>query len=112
MNLFLLFRKKNSLKTSAATPRKRSTRRSYHAVEVVYPSGRSCAAVRRLKGKAFLSAEAPKIVVEGCSQPKECQCRYKHLEDRRRNLRRDTDMGFPPRRMVDERRKTSDRRTS
>ena len=69
----------------AATSRKVVS--PYHCVEI-RARGEGCAAVRRLAGKRFLSAEAPLIPLMGCSVGA-CACTYKHYNDRRREDRRD-----------------------
>jgi hypothetical protein len=109
MGLLSIFQKKKPLKKLAVQQFAPSKTR-YHAVQIVCPSGRTCEAVRKFRGQVFLSAEAPTLAVAGCSHPKDCTCRYKHLADRRRKTRRDTDFGFPPRKMINERRQVSDRR--
>ncbi|QYJ85462.1 hypothetical protein K0I73_14830 [Shewanella mesophila] len=56
--------------------------RSYHSVEIVNESG-MCASAKGLKGKRYLSQDAPKIPLPNCEN-KECNCRYIHYEDRRK----------------------------
>jgi hypothetical protein len=69
---------------------------SYHAVSIRH-SGRCCQAVTRLEDQRFLSTEAPRLPVEGCTSPRQCNCRYQHHTDRRDDARRDTDVGLPER---------------
>jgi hypothetical protein len=60
----------------------------WHAVSIV--RGRqSCAAIARITGKKWLSAEAPQIPIAGCTL-KRCECRYRHHADRRSTDRRES----------------------
>jgi hypothetical protein len=58
----------------------------YHAVGIAPGSG-CCKAVTELKGRRYLSSEAPKIPIPACDA-KSCQCRFVHFEDRRENENR------------------------
>ncbi len=60
----------------------------FHCVEVVPHEGTACEAVRSIKGKRFLSAEAPAIPLAGCTEAN-CKCDFAHHEDRRVGDRRD-----------------------
>ena len=71
--------KKKSSKAAAANP--------YHCVELKMPYN-ACDAVLELQGKRFLSLEAPQVPLPGCDQ--DCQCKFKHHDDRRSEDRRDT----------------------
>lgn len=53
----------------------------WHAVTVQYGS-KHCKAVEELAGQRFLSKEAPKLPLRGCTEP-QCSCRYRKHEDRR-----------------------------
>jgi hypothetical protein len=53
----------------------------YHAVEVS-PALGCCKAAVDLKGRRFLSAEAPKLPLPGCDAAS-CRCRFVHHNDRR-----------------------------
>ena len=68
----------------------------WHAVKVV-GKAHSCRATEGLRGKRFLSDEAPRLPLPECSSPGRCGCIYMHYSDRRRDLRRDTDRGNFPR---------------
>lgn len=50
-----------------------------------------CEAARTLKGKRFLSAEAPRLPLAKCSAPAECRCVYKKYPDRRAGPRREVE---------------------
>lgn len=60
---------------------------SYHAVELRATSERGCAEVRALKGRRFLSAEAPPLPLPNCGRSA-CSCVYVHFSDRRVRQRR------------------------
>ena len=49
-----------------------------------------CTPVAPLVGQRFLAEDAPRIPVEGCTNP-DCRCRYVHYRDRRTESRRDSD---------------------
>ena len=71
------------------TPRKPA--RPYHAVCVI-PGERACSAVEELRGKRYLSREAPILPLKACDKAT-CQCRYEHYKDRRKGPRRTRDYG-------------------
>ena len=107
-------RSSKTLGKAASKSVKKSPRQSeplpYRAV-TVYSKIDCCQAAARLEGQKFLAAHAPQLPLGGCSQPDQCQCRYRHLEDRRQEMRRDTDHGLPARAYSDsERRCRNDRR--
>jgi hypothetical protein len=101
--------KKRPVKSARTSPGKAEPL-PYPAVSV-YSKVNCCEAANRLEGQKFLAAHAPQLPLGGCSQPESCQCRYRHMDDRRQDLRRDTDVGLPPRAFVErERRSRRDRR--
>ena len=59
-----------------------------------------CAAAEALRGKRFLSNEAPLLPLRDCGSPGTCKCRYQHHQDRRAVVRRATDRGELPVRKV------------
>ena len=59
-----------------------------------------CAAAQALRGKRFLSNEAPLLPVRDCGSPGSCKCRYQHHHDRRAVVRRAADRGELPVRKV------------
>jgi hypothetical protein len=69
--------------------RKAST--AHHAVSIL-PGPRCCDEARGLRGKKFLSREAPQLPLKNCGLAN-CTCRYEHHQDRRGGLRRVRDMG-------------------
>jgi hypothetical protein len=66
--------------------------KTWHAVSVV-PKGASCEAAHAIRGNRFLSAEAPRLPLVQCTNPKSCVCAYKHYEDRRGSPRRNDEAG-------------------
>ncbi|MDG2277367.1 MAG: hypothetical protein P8L31_05355 [Pseudomonadales bacterium] len=54
-----------------------------------------CKAAERNGGQKFLAAHAPQLPLGTCDRPQQCRCRYKHLNDRRQESRRDEDNGIP-----------------
>ena len=81
----------------------------YHAV-LICAAPESCALVQSLEDYAFLSKEAPRLPLSGCTA--NCKCTYQHLDDRRHKLRREEDDGIhsffdgPDLRLMPGRRKT------
>ncbi len=53
----------------------------YHSV-AIKPCARPCPAALALKGRRFLSAEAPRLPLSDCNE-QSCGCVYQHHEDRR-----------------------------
>jgi hypothetical protein len=91
LDLFRLFRKKGE-----AQPEKSGAAR-YQAVRLQFDRRLACAAVRELEHKVFLGNEAPTYPLLGCSRKGACKCSYRHLSDRREDMRRDSDHGLPER---------------
>ena len=69
----------------------RTPDRRWHAVAIV-PAATACAAARACKDNRYLSAEAPRLPLEGCDAAR-CDCRYGHFDDRRRGPRRAEEKG-------------------
>ena len=62
----------------------------WHAVGI--STGVSCCkAAVFLRQTRFLSRQAPPLPLQGCTQGKSCQCKYKHYSDRRSGPRRVTE---------------------
>lgn len=53
----------------------------YHAVSIKV-TGMACAAAKDLTGQRFLSTEAPRLPLPGCTAT-DCNCRFVHHKDRR-----------------------------
>ncbi len=58
-----------------------SSAHPYHCVEIIDDS-EQCQNALNLKGKRFLSQEAPSLPLFGCKNS-ECRCHYMHFDDRR-----------------------------
>lgn len=82
---FLFIRKKSNKKLNKKT--KHIEHGKFHCVTVQFPK-QACAAVKKLKGKRILSAEAPVFPLSGCDAAT-CNCRFQHHEERRVDDRRD-----------------------
>ena len=67
----------------------RPTKSPWHAVSLILGKS-ACPAARELGRRRWLSAEAPRFPLPGCTVA-ECGCRYKHHADRRSGPRRNTD---------------------
>ncbi len=72
----------------------------FHGVSVHSKAECGCVAVENLSGVRYLSAEAPMLPLDDCNSPGRCQCTYKHYQDRRSGIRRDSDIGLPLNRMA------------
>jgi len=53
----------------------------------------ACEAARQLRGHRFLSRDAPRLPLPECTQQSQCQCKYRHLKDRRGPQRRAEEEG-------------------
>jgi hypothetical protein len=110
--MFSLFKRMARVpdKKQAAAPES-----AYHAVDIV-SNGVCCKAVQHLAGTRFLSRERPpQLPLGNCDFPQACTCRYRHHEDRRRELRRHSDHAWgsaAPLPADRERRRASGRRAS
>ena len=94
----------------AKKPTPKTQQNPYRGV-TIYSRGDCCEAAQRVQGQKFLAAHAPQLPLGGCTQPELCKCRYKHLADRRAEVRRDADHGLPGQRYHIERRtRKGDRR--
>ena len=61
----------------------------FHAVEIQVPAS-ACEAAKALSGHRYLSRETPPLLpLADCDRRGECQCRYRHHEDRRGDSRRE-----------------------
>jgi hypothetical protein len=81
----------------------------WSAVSIVSTSS-SCEAARVLKGKRFLSAEAPRLPLPDCTSSAACTCTYAKYADRRAGPRREIDTTGLRRTMTAERRSSRGRR--
>jgi hypothetical protein len=85
--------------------------KTWHAV-CVLPGAAACDAAHALRGRRFLSRDAPRLPLPDCNREAECQCKYQHLADRRGDPRRadDTAVGMASRAGSNERRRPGERR--
>jgi hypothetical protein len=85
----------------------------WNAVAIIAATG-GCEAARALKGKRFLSAEAPRLPLAKCNAPAECRCVYKKYPDRRAGPRREVEKTGLQRALPgnDERRRRRGRRST
>jgi hypothetical protein len=83
-----------SREAARAAPKNSPTRQwisnPWHAVSVI-PCKPACGVARQSSRVRFLSNEAPKLPLPGCDR-RTCECRYRHHDDRRRSLRRSSDV--------------------
>jgi hypothetical protein len=64
-----------------------SVKDSWKAVAIVAGNS-ACPAALQLSGKRFLSRNAPRLPLPECTRQDQCQCKYRHLSDRRGAQRR------------------------
>jgi hypothetical protein len=72
------------------TPMVKQAGPRWNAVSVIPATG-GCEAARGLKGRRFLSADAPRLPLPQCASPVTCQCVYKKYADRRAGPRREAE---------------------
>jgi len=65
-------------------------RLKYRGAEVIAAPG-ACDAARSLMSLRLLSADLPLLPLKTCSEPATCKCKYRHFDDRRRSLRRESE---------------------
>lgn len=82
----------------------------FHGVAVRPRGDDCCKAVNALGTERFLSEDAPLLPLAECSDPQRCRCVYEHFDERRDNLRRETDVGMPQRLHPEEKRAGHGRR--
>lgn len=83
----------------------------WHAVSIS-ATANACSCARKLSRARFLSKDAPALPLVGCSSRK-CDCHYRHHQDRRNELRRESDVGASSRHwMRQERRSSAGRRVN
>ncbi len=87
-----------------------SVNKLFHGVAVRARDENCCDSVEELGGQRFLSEEAPLLPLGNCSNPQGCRCVYEHFDERRDNLRRESDVGMPVRTHVEDKRAGMGRR--
>ena len=80
-------------KTPRAQHEQAIAKTSHHGVQVMANSVECCEAVRAIAGKLFLANDVPLLPLRECTSS-DCQCTYKHYDDRRTDARRDWDIGL------------------
>jgi hypothetical protein len=87
-----------------------AVRHLFHGVAVKPSDACRCKAVVEIEGKRYLSDEAPTLPLARCDSPQDCRCVYEHFNDRRTEVRRETDSGLPPKERPADRRMHAPRR--
>lgn len=87
-----------------------SVNKLFHGVAVRARDENCCTSVVELGGQRFLSEEAPLLPLGDCSNPQGCRCVYEHFDERRDNLRRESDVGMPVRTHLQDKRAGMGRR--
>jgi hypothetical protein len=101
-----MFRRKRSPRVPTATAR---LSHLFHGI-AIEPGEDACQAARNLANERFLSDEAPHLPLDGCTTGASCRCVYRHYADRRTEVRREADLGLPPRMVRNENRNGAGRR--
>ncbi len=84
---------------------------AWRAVSVV-ATEKCCQAAKECVGKRYLTAEVPRLPLQGCTQT-HCECKYRHYNDRRVKPRRSSERGgFAKQRVAIDRRATPCRRSA
>jgi hypothetical protein len=65
----------------------------FAGIEIVPSRTTCCKAASQLSGQRFLVGTAPRLPLPNCDS-QQCKCIYRRLEDRRTDVRRDTDVGI------------------
>jgi hypothetical protein len=82
--IWLIFRLRRGTAETQPPPadRPKPPASAYHAVSIKL-SDFPCAAAKGIAGQRFLSSEAPKLPLPGCTNASTCACRFIHHKDRR-----------------------------
>jgi len=83
-------------------------RSGWKAISVM-PGENCCQWAQLCTGKRFLIPEVPRLPLQGCDAPN-CECRYRHFEDRRAKPRRSVERGGFSKHVDPERREMANRR--
>lgn len=67
----------------------------YRCVEVMTDSS-SCDAARSLRKLRLLSVDALRLPLATCDRPSDCNCTYRHFDDRRQGPRRERKIATLP----------------
>lgn len=98
-------------KSSRRKPPVRTLSHLFHGI-AIEPCDGACEAARSLNGSRFLSEDAPRLPLDGCTSAGACRCVYRHFADRRTDVRREADLGLPLRQVPDEKRYGAGRRVT
>jgi len=79
----------------APPPAIRPPSRPFQAISI-YRGVDACEHARMASDRRFLSKDAPKLPLTGCTMSEECECRYVKHGDRRADPRRLVDFGASP----------------
>lgn len=83
---------------------------SWRAVRIL-PGAGACTAAQNASEKRYLTRDAPRLPLRECDRQDKCKCTYRHLSDRRGELRRSADSGFGiPTAVPSEKRRPGERR--
>ncbi len=88
-----------------------STKDAWKAVAILAGDS-ACVAAKDMRGKRFLARNAPKLPLPDCTRQDKCECKYRHLPDRRGGSRRTGDDGvfIPDKSPPKEQRRPGERR--
>jgi hypothetical protein len=77
----------------------------------IFPGAVACIAVQKACQKRYLTSDAPRLPLRDCDRQDTCKCTYRHLTDRRGELRRTVDSGFGiPKAVPTDKRRPGERR--
>lgn len=98
-------------KTSSASGAADRSSTQWRAVKIA-PGLMSCDTAAKLADQVFLSAESPRLPLDGCGETN-CRCKYVHLDDRRDGGDRRVELGelgaFLPISQIERRQRTGRR---
>jgi len=100
-----------SFKLSSTSTANEAPVAAFHAVEIRCTEG-ACQAAKDAGGKRYLATEVPLMPLEQCDRRDQCECSYRHFQDRRHGPRRTADDAVSSRAHTDcvERRRSESRR--
>ncbi|MEQ8857666.1 MAG: hypothetical protein RIC56_03385 [Pseudomonadales bacterium] len=98
-------------KTGPKKPATSTLSHLFHGI-AIRPGENACDAALALSQERFLSEEAPRLPLTGCSKALTCSCVYRHFSDRRTDVRREADLGLPPRYIPEDQRYGRGRRVT
>lgn len=93
MAFFSLFKKSSRAEEPVEPAPGSAEQQRFLAVQVVPDPGGCCSAVKAIAGQRLLVDRAPPLPLADCDRGS-CKCRYQQYDDRRMDLRRDSDVGI------------------